>query len=123
VESYTIRVLGGHDTAALRAMLGLFGEAFEEHDTYLTRQPDDEYLRRLLRSEEFVAVAAFSGSQVVGGLAAYVLPKFEQPRNELYIYDLAVKAPFRRLGLGGAYAMASYVSQIELFPYSGRNGP
>jgi len=91
-------------------MLGLFGEAFEEHDTYLTRQPDDEYLRRLLRSEEFVAVAAFSGSQVVGGLAAYVLPKFEQPRNELYIYDLAVKAPFRRLGI--ATAMIAEVQRL-----------
>jgi len=27
---------------------------------------------------------------VVGGLAAYVLEKFEQQRREIYIYDLAV---------------------------------
>lgn len=27
---------------------------------------------------------------MVGGLAAYVLPKFEQERSEVYIYDLAI---------------------------------
>ena len=36
---------------------------------------------------------------MVGGLAGYILPKFEQARSELYIYDLAVDAGSRRRGV------------------------
>jgi aminoglycoside 3-N-acetyltransferase I len=36
---------------------------------------------------------------VVGGLAAYVLQKFEQERREIYIYDLAVAELHRRKGI------------------------
>lgn len=39
---------------------------------------------------------------VVGGLAAYVLDKFEQARKEIYIYDLAVSEAHRRLGIATA---------------------
>lgn len=98
----TTQVLGGGDFAALRAMLGMFGEAFDDRETYITKQPDDAYLERLLKSDNFVAVAAFSGAVVIGGLAGYVLPKFEQARSELYIYDLAVDVAHRRLGVATA---------------------
>jgi aminoglycoside 3-N-acetyltransferase I len=40
-----------------------------------------------------------SGEEVVGGLTAYVLPKFEQERSEIYIYDLAVAKEHRRKGV------------------------
>lgn len=33
---------------------------------------------------------------------AYVLPKFEQARTEIYIYDLAVEAASRRRGVATA---------------------
>ena len=32
----------------------------------------------------------------------YVLPKFEQPRSEFYIYDLAVASTHRRRGIATA---------------------
>jgi aminoglycoside 3-N-acetyltransferase I len=38
----------------------------------------------------------------VGGLAAYELRKFEQERSEIYIYDLAVAATYRRQGIATA---------------------
>ena len=38
----------------------------------------------------------------VGGIAAYVLPKFEQARSEIYIYDLAVHEARRRRGIATA---------------------
>lgn len=56
----------------------------------------------MLESDTFIAVAAFTGEQVVGGLAAYVLPKFEQARSEIYIYDLAVAEAYRRQGIATA---------------------
>jgi len=46
----------------------------------------------------------------VGGLAAHVPPKFEQPRNEKYICDLAVKVQDRRLGI--ATAMIAEVQRL-----------
>ncbi len=39
---------------------------------------------------------------VVGGLAAYELKKFEQERSEIYIYDLAVSSEYRRKGIATA---------------------
>jgi aminoglycoside 3-N-acetyltransferase I len=83
-------------------MLRMFGEAFGEPDTYTAAQPDDAYLKQLLSSSTFIAIAALDGSDVVGGIAAYVLPKFEQARTELYIYDLAVDEGYRRRGVATA---------------------
>src|SRR5688572_5638910 len=83
----------------MRAMLAMFGDAFEDVPTYTARQPADEYLEELLGARTFIALAAIDGPDVVGGLAAYVLPKFEQARREIYIYDLAVAASHRRRGI------------------------
>lgn len=98
-RTLAIRVLDAADAASLRAMLGLFGEAFEDSASYCARQPSDEYLRGLLASPTFMAIAAFTDGRVVGGLAGHVLPKFEQERSEFYIYDLAVAEGFRRQGI------------------------
>ncbi|MEJ8847251.1 AAC(3)-I family aminoglycoside N-acetyltransferase [Variovorax rhizosphaerae] len=100
--SFRIQLLSGEDIAAMRGMLAMFGDAFDERATYTRDQPDDAYLAALLSSETFIAVAAMSEATVVGGLAAYVLPKFEQARKEIYIYDLAVHASFRRRGIATA---------------------
>lgn len=87
---------------AMRAMLAMFGEAFGEPTTYTAQQPNDAYLKRLLRGDNFVAVAAFAGENVIGGIAGYLLPKFEQPRMELYVYDVAVATAYRRRGVATA---------------------
>ncbi len=94
-----VRVLDGGDVALMRAMLSMFGTAFGDERTYVGRQPDDAYLVRLLSSPTFVAIAALAEGDVIGGLAAYVLPKFEQARSEIYIYDLAVCEKHRRRGV------------------------
>jgi aminoglycoside 3-N-acetyltransferase I len=99
-------VLGSDDVAPLRAMLAVFAGAFGELETYTARQPDDDYLERLLARDTFVAIAAFARGAVVGGLAGYLLPKFEQARSELYIYDLAVAAGERRRGIASALVRA-----------------
>jgi ribosomal protein S18 acetylase RimI-like enzyme len=94
----------------MRALLDMFGRAFEQPDTYSAHQPTDDYLRRLLGSDTFIAVAGFAEGAVVGGLTAYVLPKFEQARTEMYIYDLAVDADHRRRGI--ATAMIELLRQL-----------
>jgi len=82
-DAVQVRALGSDDIPAMRAVLAMFGGAFGARATYTAKQPDDAYLARLLASDTFVAVAAFAGAEVVGGVAAYVLPKFEQARAEL----------------------------------------
>ena len=98
----TTRALSASDIEAFRSLLAIFGSAFSDRETYLSAQPDDSYLRRLLASDTFIAVATFAGTVPIGGLAAYVLPKFEQARNEIYIYDLAVHDRHRRQGVATA---------------------
>lgn len=80
-------------------MLSMFGEAFDEPDTYTAHQPSDAYLQAFLDDDTKIALAAFEEDRVVGGLVAYVLQKFESERSEIYIYDLAVAKPHRRCGI------------------------
>lgn len=99
---FRIHTLTGNDTALLRGMLDLFGTVFDDAASYQHAQPDDAYLRQLLGNGSFIALAALCDDAVVGALAAYVLPKFEQARSEVYIYDLAVDAAQRRRGIATA---------------------
>lgn len=109
---FQVQVLTREDVAAMREMLAMFGEAFEDRSTYTQAQPDNAYLTDLLSSKTFIAVAAISEQTVIGGLAAYVLPKFEQARKEIYIYDLAVSSACRRLGI--ATAMIEELKRVAL---------
>jgi aminoglycoside 3-N-acetyltransferase I len=97
-----VQVLAREDVGVMRAMLGMFGEAFDERATYTQAQPTDSYLSELLSNGAFIAVAALFNNAVVGGIAAYLLPKFEQARTEIYIYDLAVNSTYRRQGIATA---------------------
>jgi aminoglycoside 3-N-acetyltransferase I len=98
-QSFTIRVLGPDDVALMEGMSTMFGQAFGEPDTYGGARPSAAYLHRLLGSDSFIALAALQGGEVVGGLAAYELRKFEQERSEIYIYDLAVAESHCRQGI------------------------
>jgi aminoglycoside 3-N-acetyltransferase I len=86
----------------MNAMLDLFGEAFNEPETFQAKRPSARYLEDLLGSQAFIALVAVKDGAVVGGLAAYELKKFEQERSEIYIYDLAVAEPHRRQGIATA---------------------
>ncbi|WP_129793183.1 AAC(3)-I family aminoglycoside N-acetyltransferase [Sphingosinicella sp. CPCC 101087] len=99
---FTIHRLAADDVAILHGMLTLFGKAFDDVETYDGARPEADYLRRLLGSDTFVALAALKDGAVVGGLAAYELCKFEQSRSEFYIYDLAVDEAHRREGIATA---------------------
>lgn len=87
------------DLPAMKDMLRLFGEVFEEPETYQGAVPSDEYLGSLINSDTFIPLAAIADGKVIGGLAAYVLRKFELQRSEIYIYDLAVDEKYRRRGV------------------------
>jgi aminoglycoside 3-N-acetyltransferase I len=96
---YTFEQLTTSDVALLKDLLRVFGEAFEDVETYQGAVPSNDYLRSLLAMPHFIAIVARSAGTVVGGLAAYELQKFERDRREIYIYDLAVANEHRRKGV------------------------
>lgn len=100
--SLDINHLTSNDIPLMKALLTTFGEAFDDIETYTTKRPSEEYLRRLLGGDTFIALAAVKSGEVVGGIAAYELRKFEQERSEIYIYDLAVASEHRREGIATA---------------------
>ena len=97
-----IHHLTAADAPLMEALLTTFGEAFDEVDAYTANRPGADYLRRLLTDDTFIALAAVKRGEVVGGMAAYELRKFEQERSEIYIYDLAVASGHRREGIATA---------------------
>ncbi len=99
-KPYSVRVLTAEDLGPFRQLMNVFSDAFEDPEHYLSCPPEDTYIQGLLAGELFVAIAAFSqpDGSIVGGLTGYVLPKFEQPRSEFYLYDLAVLESCRRQG-------------------------
>jgi len=111
---YTFEPLTTADVDLLKDLLRVFGDAFEDVETYQGAVPSDDYLRSLLAMPHFIVIVARSrlpGREVVGGLAAYELQKFERDRREIYIYDLAVAKEHRRKGVAtGLIAALSRVA-------------
>ena len=101
-SSVTLRRLSSSDVLLLRKLNTLFGEAFTDASTYGAEPPSDAYMEGLLSKEHVIVLVALAGEDIVGGLAAYELDKFERMRREVYIYDLAVAATYRRQGIATA---------------------
>jgi aminoglycoside 3-N-acetyltransferase I len=97
-----IRRLSASDVSLLRQLNALFGKAFADPATYGAQPPSSAYLEGLLAKDHIIALVASVSGEVVGGLVAYELDKFERMRREIYIYDLAVSHAHRRRGIASA---------------------
>jgi len=53
---YSYRRLTCADVSLLKALLRVFGEAFDEIETYQRSAPSNDYLSRLLTKQHFIAV-------------------------------------------------------------------
>jgi aminoglycoside 3-N-acetyltransferase I len=91
-----IRRLTAGDRELARAMFAMMAAVFEEESAYLS----DGYLDDLLCRNDFWAVAAFMGDEIVGGVTAHTLPMTRTESAELFIYDLAVRGDQQRQGIG-----------------------
>ena len=100
--TYNIQQITQDNIELMDGLLSTFGEAFGDEETYSDERPSAGYTRRLLESDYFIALAALDDKEVVGGIAAYELKKFERERSEIYIYDLAVSEKHRRRGIASA---------------------
>jgi aminoglycoside 3-N-acetyltransferase I len=115
--SSTILRISQDNAELMDGLLDLFATEFDDADSYSTKRPSPAYLRRLLGKETFIALVAVEGDRVVGGLAAYVLEKFEQERSEVYIYDLAVAEAFRRRGIATGLIASLQQTSAEMGAY------
>lgn len=102
IMTFSIVRLGSDGVEQMRALNGLFGRAFDDLDSYGSALPSQAYLSRLLGREHVFALVAIEDDEVIGGLVAYALDKFEQARSEIYLYDLAVDEAHRRRGVARA---------------------
>lgn len=85
-------------------MFAMMAAVFEEHSQHLP----GAYLQEILSRDSFWAVAAFDGTEAVGGLTAHTLPMTRSPSSEILIYDLAVREDHQRHGIA-----ASLVSDLR----------
>jgi aminoglycoside 3-N-acetyltransferase I len=95
-------MLGPDDVALMEALSTMFGQAFNEPETYGGVPPARHTSAACLVAIPSSPSPLCGAATVVGGLAAYQLRKFEQERSEIYIYDLAVAAAYRRQGIATA---------------------
>jgi len=100
--AYRVERITSERLDRLDALVDLFAEVFHDRESYNAHRPDHAYLRALLSKQDFIALVALIDEQIVGGLVAYELQKFEQRRSEIYIYDLAVADAYRRQGIATA---------------------
>jgi aminoglycoside 3-N-acetyltransferase I len=91
----SVRLKAG-DRDLARTLFSLMATVFEEECEPLS----DGYLDRLLVREEFWALAALDGEQIVGGVTAHVLPMTSAETSELFVYDVAVRRDRQRSGVG-----------------------
>ena len=98
-DKYRTQRVGPGEAARLRQLNALFAEAFDDLATYREAPASDAYLDRVLAKDHVIVLVALTGDEVVGGLVAYELAKLEREWSEIYIYDLAVAEPHRRLGI------------------------
>ncbi len=95
MNGIAVKRLGPEDADAAGVMFELMAAVFGEQSEALKVG----YVDDLLGRESFWAIAAFIGTEIVGGLAAHTLPMTRSSSNELFIYDLAVRGDHRREGI------------------------
>jgi aminoglycoside 3-N-acetyltransferase I len=96
LDAVTIRRLGPEEVTEAQNLFQTIASVFEEASEHL---PVD-YVASILGNRSFWAVGAFAGSEILGGLTAHTLPMTRSADREVFLYDIAVREPWRRLGIG-----------------------
>jgi aminoglycoside 3-N-acetyltransferase I len=96
VTAIRTRRLAAGDRDLARDLFAMMAAVFVEESGALS----DGYLDRLLGGEDFWAIAALAGNDVVGGLTAHTLPMTRSESSEVFIYDIAVRQDHQRQGVG-----------------------
>ena len=96
-KAFEIKRLTKEDLSTFNLLINMFSMVFEEGESDVR---NDANSLRLLGSNNFIAIAAISENEVVAGLTAYELPMYYSEYSEIFLYDLAVKPEYQRIGIG-----------------------
>jgi len=94
--SIEIKHLTKEDLSKFTSLIHLFNMVFEEE----SKIGSEANSLKLLNSKYFIALVALAENEVVGGLTAYELPMYYSNSSEIFLYDLAVKPQYQRMGIG-----------------------
>jgi aminoglycoside 3-N-acetyltransferase I len=92
-----LKKITSEETPLFMDLLHVFEEVFEWENYSL---PKGARLEGMLNNRAFMVFVAMAENQVVGGLTAHVLERYDAEKPAAYIYDLAVAIPFQRKGIG-----------------------
>jgi len=96
ISSFQIKRLTKEHLADFHALVNVFNMVFEAE----SKIGSETHLLKLLSSKNFIALAALTENEVVGGLTAYELPMYYSDSSEIFVYDLAVNPEYQRMGIG-----------------------
>jgi aminoglycoside 3-N-acetyltransferase I len=97
-KPFQVKWLARADLHTFKSMIHMFSAVFEEPPSL----GSDAHLIKLLESTSFLAIAAVSEHEVLGGLTAYELPMVYSNDSEMILYDMAVRPEYQRTGVGKA---------------------
>jgi aminoglycoside 3-N-acetyltransferase I len=95
-KPFEVKRLTKEDLSTFKSLVDLFNTVFEEEPVH----GENRNLPKLLGSNNFIAMVAVSENEVLGGLTAFELPMVYSEHSEIFIYDLAVKTEYQRMGIG-----------------------
>lgn len=96
-KPFEVKQLTNKDLSTFTSLINLFNLVFEEEKPTVGSEANS---LQLLNDNRFIAIVALAENKVVGGLTAYELQKYYSDTSEIFIYDLAVKAEYQRIGIG-----------------------
>lgn len=92
-----IQKLTKKDTDGFSELIKVFKETFElENFSSAT----NIHLQRLLKKKSFLVFIAKLDQNIIGGLTAHVLERYDLEMPSAYIYDIAVLSKYQRKGIG-----------------------
>lgn len=92
-----IKKLSDKDVSEFSELVQVFETVFEWETPTL---PTQTHLQKVLSNSQFIAFVANVNDQVIGGLTAHILDRYDLDKPSAYVYDLAVLSKYQRMGIG-----------------------
>ncbi len=92
-----IKKLLSQDVNDFSKLIQVFENVFEWENF---KFPSQAYLKKLLNNSNFFVFVAKDRDQLIGGLTAHVLDRYDNEKPSAYVYDLAILTDYQRKGIG-----------------------
>lgn len=92
-----IKKLLSQDVNDFSKLIQVFENVFEWENF---KFPTQAHLKKLLNNSNFFVFVAKDGDELIGGLTAHVLDRYDSEKPSAYVYDLAILTNYQRKGIG-----------------------